>query len=853
MNEKRIIRLAVVFMMLVGVLLGRLFQIQVVEHDEWVKEARRSRSHVRSIPFKRGAIFDVRGRSLAEDRRSADLMFEYRAFRRSHPAGQVLEALSLLGGAPGGLEHCWSEIDRLVPRLLSVSAETIRELSPRAQGDLLFYLRGLSGWSDSASAKEAQTWVKEGEGTYLNRFPRSLAASEQLVVEARLHWADLEQYVPRVMQRLEKERRNLEWWVRQRALREAAGRGFGLTAYQVYRELVEEPDSALALASKIVDRWDLGESSESAHEVRDLLTTVPASEERDRQSQFDTFGRILRTIEDRSKDDLIGARRRVIRDVHGNRVVRLSKDLEYELIDLLARQPDDFPGLYPEENPKRDYPDETAIHLVGRLRSPSAEEVLRYRELQADYKFLQQKLSRSPSEERSLLDLKDQLRRTALRPDEVTGASGYEWSFRQELAGERGYLEALDSVELRQHELGFRPARDGKDLRLACDIRLMESAQDAIRTGYRIARHRLRKAGGTAEQLGFLKTEKTGIALIDLRDGSIPVLATLPTYSGAEFRSEYAALARDVEHAPLRHRALAGGGSGAQVPYPGSTFKLLVAMEALRQDAGWWARTLKCERVYRPFGPEGKALHCEGMHGDIVMKDAIRHSCNVFFYKLGELLGYSSIHKRAVEMGFGAPLAQALTGKQENHQWQLAGPNRILEMGGNWLRDPTTARGRMAPMHLAIGQAHISSSPLQMARFFGWLAVGKLWEPSLVASLGDHRMVSEFVEPPFDDLSRQRLGVALKEVVQHPAGTAFDEEHDLSEWDVAGKTGTAQVGIQANGRPIPKHAWFAGYFPAESPRYAVAVLCENSDLHGGEIATIILHEFLSREAEALLQ
>jgi cell division protein FtsI/penicillin-binding protein 2 len=77
---------------------------------------------------------------------------------------------------------------------------------------------------------------------------------------------------------------------------------------------------------------------------------------------------------------------------------------------------------------------------------------------------------------------------------------------------------------------------------------------------------------------------------------------------------------------------------------------------------------------------------------------------------------------------------------------------------------------------------------------------------------------------------------------------------------VAGKTGTAQTGRSRSGREFPTHAWFVGFFPAArageppvEPRYAVAVLCENTDLHGGWIANYVLHAFLRRVEGELLR
>ncbi len=867
MRTTNLLKLSLVFIAAMAVLIGRLVQLQLLEHDDWSREALRSRSHVRGLPYERGKILDRHGQVLAKDRRAADLIFEYREFRRFHPAGQLYEAASLLGGAPGGLEWCWDNAEQLATQMLDLKPLDLAALSASAKADFLFYMRHLAGMDSGDESKAIQVWAEESNLSLNQAFPNAQKTALQNIDLAFSDWLLLENYLPGLMGELEQERRKLEWWVRQRALRSAAGRGFGLTAWQVYKELSEDSEISADFIEKLMQRWHDESFSVGAVDLLRMMTAGPARIIVQRQKQFDNMGVVLRFVEKSHPQDLSGVRRQITRDVHGNRLAYLRRDIDYELVDLLARNVEKYPGLYPQEDNKRSYPDDKSIHMIGRLRAPSAVEAQYYYELRDDLKRLTTLLERSDAEEASLHALKKELRTSALRPDEAVGASGYEWAFRDQLRGERGFLESLDTATDGPWELAFHPASDGQDLRLAVDSRLTESAIDAINQGARIARHRLRENGASKQQLDYLWPLRAGFALIDLRDGSIPVVATTPTYSAQQFRSEYASLAADRDAAPLRHRALGGGASGAQTPYPGSTFKLVAAVEALSQDPAWWERKLLCQGVFRPNGPTGIALHCEGHHGEISMRRAIRHSCNVFFYRLGRILGYQALHRRAQQLGFGVPVAGALTAQKivdEDDEaifssatglpeWNLLGPNRLLERGANWLRDVEKARGNVAAMHMAIGQAHVTSSPLQMARFYGWLGCGKLWEPRMVLEVGGQVQPATFTRLSLPATARKLLQQALLDVVENPAGTAYDEEYPLKKWEVAGKTGTAQVGRDKNAQAIPKHAWFAGYFPASNPRYAVAIMCENSDLHGGEISTLILHAFLELEGENLLR
>ncbi len=93
---------------------------------------------------------------------------------------------------------------------------------------------------------------------------------------------------------------------------------------------------------------------------------------------------------------------------------------------------------------------------------------------------------------------------------------------------------------------------------------------------------------------------------------------------------------------------------------------------------------------------------------------------------------------------------------------------------------------------------------------------------------------------------REHLRAALHDVVASPIGTAHDRRWPLEPWRVAAKTGTAQVGGGLT------HAWLAGWFPDDEPRYAFAVLCENAGVHGGQLAAVVLHHFLETSGEELL-
>lgn len=844
MKEARLLRLGLVFGLLFLVLIARLFQMQVLQGPEWAQEAFRSRLQTQSLPFHRGRILDCRQQVLAEDERAWDLMFEYRAFRRAHPAGQILEAYTLLGQAPGGLPQCLAQAESLLAGLLRCTPADLGRLGSGGRSDWLYYLRQLGDFQDGRALAD---WAEHGSAPLGQALAPAYAHFHERAESARAAMGRLEQALHmqrgQLLDELEEQRLDLERRVRDLALRAAAGRGFSLSAYQVADLLGAHPGDAEArqqFLTALAQRWKLAPTPEGLEVLARVLT---GASDGDPEQQRLEQGQLLRHVEGVAPSDTADLRRELIRDVHSSRVMRLRKDVPFDVVDLIEQDPAAYPGFRVVENPHRDYPADLDPQLVGLVQAPSEAELRRYQDLQEEGQELARLLDPSPEQERRAQEVADALARS-LRTGEVRGGSGVEASCEQVLRGVRGDFELLhESEEQPPTELTYQPPRAGQDVRLSLDLGLQRAAEQAIVDGYALARSEAEARGASPEVLAALRTPRCGFVLLDLRDGSVPVLATAPSYSVASYRQSYPVLAADPGQ-PLRHRGLAGNFPAAQTPYPGSTFKLVVAVEALSEDPAWWTRPLSCEGQYQPPGAS-RALLCEGVHGTLSMRAAIAESCNVYFYKLGESLGYEAVYRRARALGFGQPSGLDLDCRAaDGGGFELYGANAVLERGAFLLRPPGQVHEAAAACHLAIGQSYVTASPLQMARAFGWLACGRLWTPRLVLEQAGTPSAPASSEPPLDPELRARLLLAFRDVVEAEKGTAHDPEHDLSAFHVAGKTGTAQaLEARATGQP-EIHGWFAGFFPYEEPRYAFALLCENAGVHGGDSANLVLYEFL---------
>jgi penicillin-binding protein 2 len=212
------------------------------------------------------------------------------------------------------------------------------------------------------------------------------------------------------------------------------------------------------------------------------------------------------------------------------------------------------------------------------------------------------------------------------------------------------------------------------------------------------------------------------------------------------------------------------------------------------------------------------------------MRDALKKSCNIYFYKLARDLGPAPIYHLAKSLGFGSATGFEVP---------------ALEKGANYLVDfETLSNNSMRLMRTAIGQVGVHASPLQMARLYGWLATSTLPSASIVVEGGGASPAVDTREVlALPGSYREQIAEALSAVNYELGGTAYKTQFPM-KWQIVGKTGTSQVSLGTS--PQPTHAWFTGYFPANNPQYSFAIMCENTGLHGGQIASFILKEFLQQ-------
>ncbi len=458
--------------------------------------------------------------------------------------------------------------------------------------------------------------------------------------------------------------------------------------------------------------------------------------------------------------------------VHPFDEVRVRRDVDMQIVSRIEERRLDLPGVLVLAEPVREYPfREIGCHALGYIAEIGKDELAAKRE-------------------------------SGYHPGDEVGRSGVEKTYEDFLRGKDGKRYIVEDAHGREFaEIGEDPPTPGSVLVLTLDWKLQAIADSAL-SGH---------AAGA-------------VVAIDPRTGGVLALASHPgfdpnLFSGGIGAGEWRGLHSDPMH-PLIDRAV-------QSSYPpGSTYKLVTASAAL-EDGVITPTTLfrTCSGGYA-YG--GRIFHCweEAGHGQLAVGGAIVHSCDVYFYQVGERTNLKRFADASTRLGFGRKTGIDLP--QESRGLVPTPAYYDQKFGASkW------TQGLL--LNLAIGQGELLTSPLQLCRFFGALGMqGEMHAPHLLDRV--ETWEGKLIEPyrgraesfHFSPATWNVVTAALVDVVEHGTGRGSH----IDGIQIAGKTGTAQ-----NPHGL-EHAWFVAFAPAEAPEIAVCVIVEQAG-HGGTIAAPI--------------
>jgi len=378
-----------------------------------------------------------------------------------------------------------------------------------------------------------------------------------------------------------------------------------------------------------------------------------------------------------------------------------------------------------------------------------------------------------------------------------TGKTGIEKGFDAPLRGKPGSITyEVDAHGRIMRELGSAPSARGRDLVLTVDHELQDIALD------RLSEHRI-----------------ASIVVLDVVTGEILVMASTPTFdpNDVAFRpdaSHWRALARTRDN-PFENRAIRG------LYPPGSTFKVVTALAGLAAGVITQTETMRCPGSY---AVGRKRFRCWRAHGGgINVHEAIKQSCDTYFYETAKRMGIDTLAVMARTLGLGEIHDCGLAGQKQGIVPDTTWKRRVL--GEPWYGGETVIAG--------IGQGFMQSTPLQLAVMAARVATGRAVVPHLIVPDRD----APFEPAPpldIDPVFLEYVRGGMLGAVNEKGGTAVRSALELPNVQMAGKTGTSQVVSLANKAKLgtwesEHHALFIAFAPAHAPRYAAACVVE----HGG--------------------
>ncbi len=450
-----------------------------------------------------------------------------------------------------------------------------------------------------------------------------------------------------------------------------------------------------------------------------------------------------------------------------------ASDVSSGLASLIMERNESFTGVELQIDSEREYPDGTlAPHVLGSVSVISEEEY----EAKKDKGY----------------SLNDQ-----------TGKSGIELAYEEQLKGKKGEkVITVDSEGKRTEQYTVEPVQ-GDTVVLTIDRDLQKVVQTALD----------KKIAELQKEI-YLYSLSGAAIVMDVKDNSCLAIASNPNYNNSTYMDEYDKLVTDPNK-PLWNRALDSTFT------PGSTIKPCVSMAGLEEGVITADTYVNCNGIYTYYTDYQPG--CTGTHGNLDVRWALCHSCNIFFYETARLLGIEKLNKYFTMFGLGEPTGIELP--------ESSGTVDTVELresiGDIWTPGLTIQAG--------IGHGNNMFTPIQLCSYVSTIANrGVRYKAHVVKSVKSSDASTTISETQPQVLSKANFKDAHWNLVYQGMYLVATESYldfENVPVKVAVKTGTTTVEKVINGETVEvNNGFIMGFAPYDDPEIAVAIAVENAGM-----------------------